>query len=332
MISSRPLVSICCLTYNQSNYIEKALDSFLEQITSFAFEIIIHDDASTDGTSLIVKNYAEKYPNYIRALFEVENQWEKGKHGLETLNLENAKGEYIAFCEGDDYWTDPHKLQKQVDFMENHPEIGLTHSDCNMVDSSGDILVNRYFYYQGVNIISESDSNLVFDSLISGKYKVCTPTVLFRHDLYMTISEKLNSISAKYLMGDIQMWLYMSKATKFHYMNEVFAAYRKSDNSVTRSCNRNQKFRFSLSMYEVRISIMMEYNKPITDILKTKYNNSLINYKLHVNSYKAMHPLIRPSILQKMQYQCLNYNILRHIIKVKFLLARIFARIHFIYK
>ena len=116
------LVSICCITYNQKDYIEKAILSFLEQKTNFKYEILIHDDCSTDGTTEIVKEYEEKYPDLIRGLYEEENQYSKRVKISTTLVWPKARGKYIALCEGDDYWCDEFKLQKQVDYMEKHEE------------------------------------------------------------------------------------------------------------------------------------------------------------------------------------------------------------------
>lgn len=122
-----PLVSICCLTYNHAAFIRKCLDGFLMQQTSFPVEILIHDDASTDGTDDIVKEYAAKYPDKIFPLFETENKYSNGYVGKMdiTFNYSRAKGKYIASCEGDDYWIDPLKLQKQVDFMEANPDYSV---------------------------------------------------------------------------------------------------------------------------------------------------------------------------------------------------------------
>ena len=119
------MVSIVCNTFNQESYISDALDGFLMQETSFPIEILVHDDASTDGTREIVKKYADKYPNLIKPILQTENQYSKGIKISEVFQFSRAQGKYIAFCEGDDYWTDPLKLQKQVDAMERHTDIDI---------------------------------------------------------------------------------------------------------------------------------------------------------------------------------------------------------------
>lgn len=119
------LVSIICNTYNQEDYIEQTIKGFLMQKTKFPFEILIHDDASTDSTSEIVSRYQEKYPNLIKAIIQKENQYSKKVAITEVFQVPRAKGKYIALCEGDDYWTDPLKLQKQVDALEQNPNIDV---------------------------------------------------------------------------------------------------------------------------------------------------------------------------------------------------------------
>jgi glycosyltransferase involved in cell wall biosynthesis len=121
-----PLVSITCLTYNHAAYIRQTLDSFLMQKTDFPFEILINDDCSTDGTVEILREYQAKYPDVIKPVFHDENVFSQGKRGMFARFLfPIARGKYLALCEGDDYWTDPEKLQLQVDQMDLHPDWAL---------------------------------------------------------------------------------------------------------------------------------------------------------------------------------------------------------------
>lgn len=124
-MNSDVLVSICCITYNHAPYIRQCLDGFIMQKTNFKFEILIHDDASTDGTADIIREYEAKYPNILKPIYQTENQYSKGKNISATYNWPRAVGKYVAMCEGDDYWTDPLKLQKQVDFLEGHPDFSM---------------------------------------------------------------------------------------------------------------------------------------------------------------------------------------------------------------
>lgn len=133
----KPLVSIVCATYQHKNFIRDALNSFLMQKTSFPFEIIVRDDASTDGTKEIVEEYAELYSNIIKPIFERENQYSKGVRPL-RITMAAAKGEFIAFCEGDDYWCDDAKLEKQIGIMRSQSECVVTYHDAIHLSTATD--------------------------------------------------------------------------------------------------------------------------------------------------------------------------------------------------
>lgn len=123
---SKIMASVNCVTFNHAAYIRQALDSFLMQKTEFKYEILIHDDASTDGTGDIIREYAEKYPDIVKPLIQTENQYSQGIDNISgAFNFPRARGKYIFMCDGDDYWITPDKMQKQVDYMEAHPECTL---------------------------------------------------------------------------------------------------------------------------------------------------------------------------------------------------------------
>lgn len=134
------MVSICCISYNHAPFIRKCLDGFLMQECDFAYEILIHDDCSTDGTDAIIREYAAQYPDKIFPIYEEENMFRKGYAGHmdAAFNYPRARGKYIALCEADDYWTDSHKLQKQVDFLESHPDYSVTFHRCTYWNSVED--------------------------------------------------------------------------------------------------------------------------------------------------------------------------------------------------
>ena len=132
-----PMVSICCAAYNHAPYIAQALESFLAQEAPFSIEILVHDDASTDGTQEILREYARRYPDVVKPLFETENQYSKGVAIDPTFNYPRARGKYIALCEGDDLWSDPHKLRRQVDYMEAHPDCTFCFTNGLIRDADG---------------------------------------------------------------------------------------------------------------------------------------------------------------------------------------------------
>ena len=127
-IANTPLVSIICSTYNHGLYISQCLDGFLMQKTNFPFEILIHDDASTDNTPDIIREYEHNQPQVIRPIYQKENKYSKKEDIFAKYQCSRVRGKYIAICEGDDYWIDPLKLQKQIDFLENNPDYGMIYT------------------------------------------------------------------------------------------------------------------------------------------------------------------------------------------------------------
>lgn len=119
------IVTILCLVYNHEAYIRQCLEGFVMQRTNFRFEAIIHDDASTDKSADIIREYAEKYPEIIKPILETQNQYSKHDGTISRIMNENTHGKYVAMCEGDDFWIDPLKLQKQVDLLEKHKDCSV---------------------------------------------------------------------------------------------------------------------------------------------------------------------------------------------------------------
>lgn len=174
------IVSICCITYNHAQYVRKCLDGFLRQECNFRYEILIHDDCSTDGTDAVIREYEVKYPSKIFPLYETENMYQKGYAGKmnDTFNIPRARGKYIALCEGDDYWTDPLKLQKQVDFMEAHPDYSMCYTDYQTVDAQGECID---WHNHPMNL-ARSFTGDNFRELVKGNY-IQTMTMLYRTEV-----------------------------------------------------------------------------------------------------------------------------------------------------
>jgi glycosyltransferase involved in cell wall biosynthesis len=242
-----PLVSICCQTYNHLNYIEKCIEGFLIQKTTFKFEILIIDDASTDGTSDIINKYFIQYPNLIFPIINSENRFSKGISQF-NINKNRAKGKYLAICEGDDYWIDPLKIQKQVDFLENNNDYGLVYTNYIMLTSNN-----------VESIKSKKFSGNVFDKLIMSNF-IGTLTVCFRKNLLDKV-DGLKIYDQNFKMGDYPLWLAFSYITKFKYIDDITSVYRISPNTLSNQLNCVDRFNFEDSVFDIRYFFLKKYEE-----------------------------------------------------------------------
>lgn len=238
-----PLVTIQCLTYNHEPYIRQCLEGFVMQQTDFCFEVIVHDDASTDGTANIVRKYAEMYPNIIKPILEIENQWSKNDGSLERIMKEHTHGKYIALCEGDDYWIDPYKLQKQVDIMENDEKVGFVYSAFNTVDVLGKLYVNDV----SERNMKKSFSGDIFCELLNNNFPQ-TLTVCFRKDYWSDYLEQ------KFAGYDYSLFLFIAGKSLCYYLNEKTGCYRIHPTGIMQSGGvprlwSNNAFLFAASCY-----------------------------------------------------------------------------------
>lgn len=244
------LVSISCITYNHAPYIRQCLDGFLMQQTNFAFEVLIHDDCSTDGTTEIIKEYELKYPDIIKPIYEEKNQYQQGKpSGSAIWNFPRAKGKYIAMCEGDDYWIDPLKLQKQVDILESD-------SNCSLVVSDGEYLFEKEGIVKPINPLGHRDSGIIpIDELfeeVGGL--IPTASMVFRSSFSV-----MPEFFYKAPVGDkpIRMWLALN-GTVF-YMNEKTLVYRVgSVSSFGRMVATNHSY--ASSIYRKMVDYFISFN------------------------------------------------------------------------
>ena len=213
----RVLVSVSCITFNHGRFLRKAFDSFLEQETDFRYEILIHDDCSTDDTPEIIREYQEKYPELIRPMFEEENQYSKGISNISgVFNFPRARGSFIAMCEGDDYWCDPKKLQKQADYMRAHPECSLTAHAAGIVSEDGAFRTETMIRpFEGTRILRPEE-------VISKKTNLPTASLMFRTEY----AKELPQWYFDCPVGDIPLQLWMTMKGSVFYMDEVMSMYR----------------------------------------------------------------------------------------------------------
>ncbi len=216
-------VTVRCITYNQKDYIRQCLDGFVMQRTNFRFEAIVHDDASTDGTDEIVREYAEKYPDIIKPIFETENQYSKHDGSLGRIMNANTRGKYVAICEGDDYWTDPLKLQKQADFLDANPQCSLTYHACKNVFSTP-CKVN--------SLTGENVKDFYSDVDFVIHYPFQTATVMYRKEILDSdLYKKAQAIGC--VFGDVLLYFSASRFGTIEGVNEKMSVYRCHEGSVS---------------------------------------------------------------------------------------------------
>ena len=310
-IKQSPLVSITCLTYNHAPYLRQCLDGFVMQKTSFPIEILIYDDASEDGTQDIIREYERKYPDLIKPIYQTENQYSKGVKVEFVYNYPRAKGKYIAFCEGDDYWTDPNKLQKQIDFLERHQEHVMCSHQYKLYFQKEKIMDHA------IRPIGNFSDGISFDLsfLIRGGWLFQPLSVVFRKSAL-----DLNMYSKYAIHIDVVLLYAILKNGKEYCMSDVMGIYRIHDAGVWSRLNLNHQRVFSLkarmAIYDVEktdeaaLFILSQFSRPmgrlqvvreysmflrITKILITHFGSNFVlrmwftilafNKKLSVNEF-----------------------------------------------
>lgn len=257
-----PLVTIHCLTYNHEPYICQCLEGVVMQKTNFKFEAIVHDDASTDKTVEIIRRFAEKYPEIIKPIYETENQYSKGAESLSRIINEHTHGKYVAICEGDDYWIDSLKLQKQVDFLESNPDYGI-------VCGKAKCFIQQKQKFLPLTLGSNKVS---FNEMLLNN-SVCTLTTMYRRCLFNKYLIEIQPNSKKWLMGDYPLWIWMAYNSKIKFFDEIFAVYRVLQESASNTSDVNRCINFQKSVKEIKIFFYDLYVRNNDIYLKNIYDN-----------------------------------------------------------
>ena len=266
----QPFLAIKCMVYNQAPYIRQCLDGFVMQQTNFPFIAIVHDDASTDGSASIIQEYADRYPEIIRPLFEEENQYSKPGMtiGRMLLNMEVPESvKYIAICEGDDYWTDPLKLQKQVDFLECHPDFSICHHRIRI-------------FNQDTNLFEEPPAmslpNITsIDDLVRGNH-IINLSAVYRN---VHLSEDDMALIANVYPADYPSHLVYAQYGKIYKQDDIMGVYRHGS-GVWSSVMNTQQTEHTLNMLR---RVILHFDKRLD--FTGQYNHYL--WKLYNDYYLA---------------------------------------------
>lgn len=274
------MVHVNCMTFNHVNYITDALNGFTMQETNFPFVCTVIDDASTDGEQEVIRQYLQEHFDledksvvrneetddyvltfaqhktnkncYFAVLYLKYNHYSIRKDKFPYISEWLGVIKYIALCEGDDYWTDPLKLKKQVDFIETNPDYGMVYTGHR-----------RYIQKKNKFVDGNNVSQDFNDLLISNK--IATHTVLFRTSLHLKYEKEIKPIAIKHQwqMGDTPLWLYIMQQTKAMYMPEITGVYRQLENSACHFTSFEKDRDFWISHYDMSLFFAKKYNAPI---------------------------------------------------------------------
>lgn len=265
-------LSICCVTFNHEKFIRQTFDGFLAQKTNFRVEILVNDDASTDGTTEIIKEYHDKHPDLFKPIYQNINQYSIYKGGMNPrFNYPRANGAYIAVCEGDDYWTDPLKLQKQVEFLESNKNFILSFHNTNDLSENGNFEPK-------------------YKSEIKDKYTIKDFSEFLYSRTLSVVFRKPQNFPPKFTqslkMGDWPISIYLLQFGNAYYMPEIMGVYRKHNSGVwNSSSSKNKVYKIFESFYILRQNLRKEHQHLITPKL-VKLSKKYALYQLKDLNFK----------------------------------------------
>jgi glycosyltransferase involved in cell wall biosynthesis len=272
-----PVLSVCFITYNHEKYIREALDSVLMQHVNFSMEIVIGNDCSTDGTTLIVQEYLEKYPDRIR-LNSIESNIGMTANWLSTIQA--CKGKYIAMLEGDDYWTDAHKLQKQVDFLEKNPHYSFVAHDLGVIEEEGVLAQDSLLHF-------EENCELTITDCLTKQIFLQTATLVFRKCM---LNPFPNWADKRVKSIDLLLYLMLSSQAPFYYLAEKMSVYRLHQAGISHVNWVTKQNQFELDMIFIYENFnqfsSFQFKKEIEDKIEQLYLKIINNNTLESNVYK----------------------------------------------
>jgi glycosyltransferase involved in cell wall biosynthesis len=304
-MDQKPMVSVVMNTYNHENYIAEAMNGVFMQKCDFDIEFIIANDNSTDHTNQVINEIIDQttIADHIKPRY-YNHPNNKGMTKNFIWSMQQAKGKYIAMCEGDDYWIDPYKLQKQVDFLEMNKNFGLIHTNSSNFNQRTKKFTDKVNNFENQDDLIKTE---LFYAIIDGKYRITTASVLFKNVLLKSVDSNRN-----FLMGDTPLWLQFSQLTKFKFLNDTTTVYRMTLGSATRKPSFTKKMLFNHSGIEMRIYYSKELSFKVKSDLVEKYNASLVKLKYFgINQIKPM-------------FQELLYNKTKLILNTKIGVIKIF--------
>lgn len=263
------MVSVICLCFNHEKYIRDALESFVRQKTAFKYEVIVHDDASTDKSAEIIKEYEKRYPDIIKPIYQTENQHSQGIKIVKTFVLPKISGKYVALCEGDDYWTDENKLQKQVDFLEDNPDFSVCVHNTEVED----------MYKNKTEIkLSQNDKEMKLEDALTESKRYQTSSLLVKKEFYVDKPSWVNMVHG---VGDLPSSIYYVLSGRVMYFGDVMSHYRYGvSGSWSQIHRKNLKKRIKNNTNIIKM--LKEANKYYRYKYSNEFVRAILKYRLSI--------------------------------------------------
>ena len=281
------LVAIHCLIYNQEPYLRDCFEGFIKQKTNFRFVAIVHDDCSKDHSADIILEYAAKYPDIFIPIIETENQWSKADGAIYRIMnkaIDDSGAKYVAYCEGDDYWIDPLKLQKQVDILEADESLMMCCTDRCVVDNTSKVIIEK----KGGVVKDNKTGRYNLRDFFREQHQYPTMSVVFRNTHREKVRQKFEHTQNKWL-GDWTLWICLLCFGDMYYIDEVTCAYRVNPTSITHTPKRVERAKASAEIcIKVADVLPDNYADIATDLRNTDWVWMDIMY-----AYKAERRYIR---------------------------------------
>lgn len=276
-------VIIKCFTYNHQNYIEDALKGFVMQKTNFPFCAIVVDDFSTDSTVEIIKKYEEQYPNIIKGIYLQENYYSQGKSKEPFFKPWFDRTKYIALCEGDDYWTDENKLQKQIDWLDFHPEYSMCCTDAIVTCNNIELDWHRF----------EKDSDITPEQMIlGGGFYIQTATIVYKKEILNFMNEAFIRLCST---GDYSLQIMCSIKGKVRYLSEKTAVYRYQNPGSWSSNNKNNNIERLIKYWRSVLNMLDGFD----DYTNGKYSETIKLRKINFITEKIIKYYHNRTLLNK---------------------------------
>jgi len=268
--NSKYKVSVWMISYNQERFIAQALDSVLTQKVHFDYEIVIGDDCSCDGTRAIIQDYILRFPGKIRPVFHEQNVG--ALRNAFEFTLPQCDGQYIACLEGDDYWSDTNKLQKQVDFLEANPDFGMVCTNYSRYfQNTGKVLKDCFRY-------ERYDGEVRFEDYLLDMSSIGTATVMFRREIIPQYKREVpEEIRSGFIVGDTPLWLFIAARSRIAVFREETAVYRILDDSACHFTSHDKHYEFVRKGFEIADYFCSAYGK----------NNTTLAQNLEIKKHRA---------------------------------------------